>query len=99
MKKIKNLVIIFFLFIFVFRESNVYSEINNKIIAKVGDQIISSYELKNKIKLILFLSKQELNQSNIDQIKKVALRSLIDNKLKKNEGIEHHFRNSFSKFL
>ncbi len=87
MKKLKNLVIIFFLFIFVFRESNVYSEINNKIIAKVGDQIISSYELKNKIKLILFLSKQELNQSNIDQIKKVALRSLIDNKLKKNEVV------------
>ena len=34
-----------------------YSSINNKIVIKVGNEIITSYELENEIKTILFLSK------------------------------------------
>ena len=61
------------------------ASVENKIVANVGNQIISSYELKNKIKTIIFLSKQELNQKNINLTKQQALRSLIDNKIKKQE--------------
>ena len=55
------------------------------IIAKVENRIISSYDLKNKVKLILFLSNQELTQSNINSVKQPALRTLIDLKLKEEE--------------
>ena len=57
----------------------------NKIIVKVENQIITSYELKNKIKTILFFSNQIINQENINKTKKQALFALINDKLKKNE--------------
>lgn len=74
---------IFFLIIFKFTES--FSSINNKIIAKVGNDIITSYELENKIRTILFLSKKEINQNNINQVKQKAINDLINKKLQKNE--------------
>ena len=61
------------------------ASIENKIVANVGNEIVSSYELKNKIKTIVFLSKQELNQKNINLAKEKAIRSLIDTKIKKQE--------------
>ena len=81
----KILFINFFLLIFLIKENIVSANIKSKIIANVGDQIISSYELKNKIKTILFLSKQQLSQSNINSTKNQAMRALIDYKLKKIE--------------
>jgi len=74
-------IIPFLLFYF----NNSVVAIENKIIANVGNNIISSYEIKNKVKTILFLTKQEINQKNIDQAKAVALRSLINKNLKKEE--------------
>ncbi len=61
------------------------SQVQTSIIAKVENRIISSYDLKNKVKLILFLSNQELTQSNINSVKQPALRTLIDLKLKEEE--------------
>ena len=87
MKKIiifLNILIIFS----IVKIENSYSASQNKIIAKVESQLISSYELKNKIKTILFLSNQELNQENINLAKSEALRSLINYKLKKQEVIK-----------
>lgn len=65
--------------------NNAFPLTQNKIIANVQNQIISSYELKNKIKAILFVSKQELNQDNVNFYKQEAMRALIDYKLKKEE--------------
>ena len=39
-----------------------FSSMQNKIVANVEDEIISSFELKNKIKSLLFLSNQSFNQ-------------------------------------
>ena len=58
---------------------------NFKIITKVGNEIITSYELENKIKITLFLAGEELNQSNITEIKNLSLKALINNRLKKEE--------------
>ena len=58
---------------------------NTKIIAKVGNEIITSYELENKIKTILLLSGEEINQKNINGIKNLSLNSLINLKLKNKE--------------
>ena len=90
MKKNTFFLISLILIFFVFPNNKIYSSATNKIIAKVDNQIISSYELKEKIKIILFLSKQELNQTNINQTKKMALRTLVDYKLKKREILDRN---------
>ncbi len=66
-------------------ETSSFASTKNKIIVRIENQIISSYELKNKIKTILFLSNQNLSQENINKTKQIALQQLIDYKLKKNQ--------------
>ena len=61
------------------------ANVNNKIIVKVGSEIVTKLELKNKILTNIFLSGRELNQENIDSLKKVMLDQLINLKLKKIE--------------
>jgi len=84
MKKKFFFIKIFIVFLF-FQKTLLLASVENKIVANIGNQIISSYELKNKIKTIIFLSKQELSQKNINLAKQQALGSLIDNKIKKQE--------------
>tara|TARA_X000001036_G_scaffold231265_1_gene216102 strand:- start:2233 stop:3177 length:945 start_codon:yes stop_codon:yes gene_type:complete len=84
MKKKFFFIKIFIIFLF-FQEIFLLASVENTIVANIGNQIISSYELKNKIKTILFLSKQELNQKNINLAKQQAIRSLIDSKIKEQE--------------
>ena len=75
-----------FLYIIIFYSFNQsIASINNKIIVIVENKIISSYELKNKIKTILFLNGQDLNQDNINKTKSFAINALINNKLKELE--------------
>ena len=59
--------------------------LKNEIIVKIDNNIITAYEIKNKIKTSLILSNQDINQTNIDKNKKRALTYLIDLKLKMNE--------------
>ena len=65
-----------FLFLFSFLSIGVYS-IENKIIAKVENSVLTSHELKNKIRVTLILSDQEINQNNINKIKSNVLTSLL----------------------
>ena len=73
-----------FLFLFSFLSIGVYS-IENKIIAKVENSVLTSHELKNKIRVTLILSDQEINQNNINKIKSNVLTSLLNLKIKKLE--------------
>ena len=82
---IKILIIIFIFF----QNCISHSAVQNKIIANVESQIISTYELKNKIRTILILSNQIVNQNNINKSKALALKSLVDYKLKKEEISKH----------
>ena len=66
--------------------------VENKIIIKIENQIITSFDIKNKIKSSLVLSNQELSQNNIDKIKSQALDSLINLNLKKNEVSKYSFK-------
>ena len=84
MEIIKNFKILFII-ILLNIGTNSFASTKNKIIVSVENQIISSYELKNKIKTMLFLSNQNLSQKNIDFTKQIALQQLIDYKLKKNQ--------------
>ena len=77
------LIIIFFQTIFFF--SFVKAAIQNSIIVKVGDEIVTSYELESKIKTTLLINGVEFNQTNINRVKNNSLRSLINTKLKYSE--------------
>ena len=95
--ELKNFIFkFFFIIIFINIESNSFALTKNKIIASVEDQIISSYELKNEIKTILFLSDQDINQKNIDIAKKQAMTKLINYKLKKNQIIKFNIQSDNS---
>ena len=83
MTKKFNILLLFLNFIFYSETLN--AKISNEIIGNVGSNIITSYELKNKIKTVLFLSGQELNQDNINKAKNNSINSLINYKIKKQE--------------
>jgi parvulin-like peptidyl-prolyl isomerase len=82
----KILKIIFILFFLNFLEiSTSFSSMKNNIIAKVGNEIITLIELENKINTTLVLTNQEINQKNINNIKNLSLKKLIDIKVKQSE--------------
>lgn len=73
----------------IFLSSTTFAAIQNRIIANVANETISSFELKNKIITSLILSNQEINQQNIDKTKGKALRSLIEIRLKSIEVVKY----------
>ncbi len=77
--------LIFFLILITLKINVSFAAIQNKILVNVGNQVITSYELKNRVKTILILSNKELNQENVNRIKNEALNYLINTKLKKEE--------------
>lgn len=81
-----------FFFLFLINFQNVLiAEIKNNIVVKVEDEIITNYEIKNKILSTLVLSNTELTQSNINKLKSPSLNSLIDYKLKMIEMSKYNF--------
>ena len=81
----KSLLIKISLLFFLLSNNNLFSSINNKILVRVNNEIISSFDLKNQINTILFLTKKEITQQNINSTKKMALNNLISINLKKIE--------------
>ena len=79
---IKKFSLFFFVLVFLNLEFLPAKALKNKIIVKVDNNIITAYELKNKLKTSLILSNQEINQINIDKNKRRALTYLINLKLK-----------------
>ena len=82
MKKILNF---FLILLFLNIYNNAWTSISNKIVVKVENEIITNYDIKNKILSSLILAGDEINQENIDNLKRQALDSLIQLKLKKIE--------------
>ena len=72
---------------------NSYAKINKNIIIKVGNKIITNFELKNKILSSLIVSNQSINQQNIDKIKKQSIDLLIQKKIKEIELDRFKFKN------
>ena len=93
MKKIYKIILLLFLSF----PNFLYSEINNKIIAKVGNEIITAFELKNRINTILFLSNLDLNQANINRLKDQEFKYLINSKLKKIEVNKYKIKSDEAK--
>ena len=64
---------------------------SNAIVVKVGKNIVTSYEIENKIKRMIFFSNQELNQENVNNTKMIALKLLIETKLMLQELDKYNF--------
>jgi peptidyl-prolyl cis-trans isomerase SurA len=77
------------LLFFVFFTNVCFAGINNTIVARVENEIITSYEIKNRILNSLILANQDINQENINKLKRQSLESLIQLKLKKIELLKH----------
>ena len=86
-------IIIKIFFIILIFNNNLIAQNNTKIIAKVGSEIVTSFELENKIKTTLFLAGENLSQKNINSIKNVSMTSLINLKLKREELKKYNFKN------
>ncbi len=88
----KKLIIFFFLFIHFNFETILLAQIDNKIVIKVENEIITNFDVKNKILSSLIISNQDINQENIDKYKKIILDLLIDFKLKKIEVSKYNVK-------
>ncbi len=84
-------IILFFIFFLSFNTKS-FGEINNIISLKIGNKIITNYEVKNKILTTLVLSNQIINQKNIDRLKGQSLDSLIEKKVKEIELEKHQLK-------
>ena len=80
-KKIQYFLILVLLFSF---KSHLIAN-ENKIIIKIQNKIITSLEIKNKINTSLILRDLEINQANINKMKRIALNELIDLRIKQIE--------------
>ena len=84
--------IFYFLFCLVLFSKVSFASISNKIVLKIGNQIVTNFDVKNKILGDLILSNNEINQDNINKYKKVVLNLLIENKLKKIEVEKYNIK-------
>ena len=82
----KKLPLFFFIIIFLLLQNKIiHAQINNKIIISVGDYPITTLDLLKEIKLIAILSSSDINQKNREQIKELAVKSLIKRNIKESE--------------
>ena len=88
---------IFFFSIFLFLLTfNVYGKIENSIVLKVGNHIITEGDLRNEILINLILNEKEISQNNINMNKNSALNALKNYYLKKNE-VEKYNEDRFNR--
>lgn len=78
----KKILIIFFLF---FSSEKLASEINNSVIITVGNNPITRLDLIKEIKLLSVLSRTAINENNREELKSIAIQTLIKRTIKKSE--------------
>ncbi len=82
MTRIFKLQIILFIFFF---NTNLYSYVENKIIVKVDDKIITTLDVEREIKTFLIVNNLEINKKNVVSTKNLSINSLIRKIIKKKE--------------
>jgi len=58
------------------------SDVKNAIVVKVGNEVITNYDVKSKILSTLLIANLEINQNNIDRLKSQSLENLINLRIK-----------------
>ena len=93
MIKLKNLIILVSFFFSLINFG--YSEINLKIIMKINNQIITNYDLEKEAKYLIALNPR-LKEINKKQLMTIAKRSLIKEKIRKEEIMKYKTLNQES---
>ncbi len=88
-----------FLLFFLFSNTSAYSNIDNSVIISVGNTPITYLDLVKEMKLISIISKNKINEQNKEQIKKIAVQSLIKRKIKEMEITKYNIENYNQKDL
>ena len=86
MIKLKNLIILLSFFFLLINFGN--SEINLKIIMKINNQIITNYDLEKEANYLIALN-PKLKEIDKKQLMTIAKRSLIKEKIRKNEIMKY----------
>ena len=82
----KKIIISFLtLFFFLFQSETSFTQTKNTIIISVGNYPITRLDLLKEIKLIAILSNTQINNENQEQIKALAVKSLIKRNIKTGE--------------
>ena len=89
--KIKQIFIFTILFLNFF-ETKVFANKNTQIVIRVENELITNYDIKSKIISLLILSNKEINQKNINTLKRISLENLIQSRLKKVELKNFNFK-------
>ena len=102
MKRVKILNYLFIIF-FLFQFSNVFSKISNSIVITVGNLPITYLDLVKEMRLIAIVSNNKIEDSNKEQIKNIAAKSLIKRKIKEIEiekySIKNYNKNDLKKLI
>ena len=85
--------IIFFFIICFNLSQNVSSNINDKIVAKIGNQIITNFDIINEVNTILALSKRTANKTDLEDLRRIAFSSIKKLLIKENEVKKYKIRN------
>jgi len=82
-------IILSIIFLLSINFTTIAEEKNYKIIKLVNDQVITNYDLEQRLKLFSVLNNADINKENIDQLGKQMLVLMVDEKLQ-NEQIEFY---------
>ena len=82
-KVLSNILII--ISIISFSISGLKAQIQNVIVVKIGNSMITSLEIRNEILTSLFLDKQNITQEKINEQKNYAVKKLINKSIKRDE--------------
>ena len=79
----KTILLLFFVILYVSYSGNAKIRLENFILVKIGQKIITNVDVKNKILTTLIIAGQEVNQENINNIKRRS-RKFNQLKIKRN---------------
>ncbi|MDA9591495.1 SurA N-terminal domain-containing protein [Pelagibacteraceae bacterium] len=90
MKNSIHLKILFFLFVFLLNTNFLNAdEKRYKIIKLVNEQVITNYDLEQRVKLFAVLRNAQINQDNYNVIASEILSTMVDEKLQLEKMIEY----------
>ena len=89
----------FFFLTNIFILSNSQSGIQNTIVVKVGDLLITSIDVQNEIITNLIVQRREITQENINNNKNYAIKNLINKSIKQSEINKFQVKNYNKKDL
>ena len=72
-----------YLIVFLIASNSSFAKIENKIIAKIGDKIITNFDIRNEINTILAISNKNINNEDINTLRNLAFVSLKKQMIRK----------------